>query len=109
MPAEVREVWRTLIPPGVSSTMECHSRHRMLIACSLGMERDRERRANCHHLLYLIVGTPLNGCVLTESFTERFGRKPSLMAGWFLIAMAMVCLTVARSPGVWVRPPQLQP
>ncbi|BEI81737.1 hypothetical protein CcaverHIS002_0208970 [Cutaneotrichosporon cavernicola] len=35
-------------------------------------------------------------------FTDRFGRKPALLLAWFFIAIAMVCLTLARTPEVWL-------
>ncbi|GMK54163.1 hypothetical protein CspeluHIS016_0107490 [Cutaneotrichosporon spelunceum] len=35
-------------------------------------------------------------------FTDRFGRKPALLLAWFFISLAMVCLTVARTPEVWL-------
>ncbi|CAK9784067.1 MFS general substrate transporter [Cutaneotrichosporon oleaginosum] len=35
-------------------------------------------------------------------FTDRFGRKPALLLAWLFIALAMLCLTLARTPEVWL-------
>ena len=43
--------------------------------------------------------------IISSSLASRFGRKPTFFALWFILAMSILCETLARNWKVWVSRP----